>query len=67
VTLVRAFCVLKEAKTVFDTAFDAVRNWFQTFALSGADYFIVRAVPETGGKVYSARVPVEKASGVDNS
>lgn len=39
------------------------QNWFHTLARAGADYFIVRAVPETDGKVYSARIPAEKAAG----
>ena len=38
------------------------QNWFHTLARAGAEYFIVRAVPDAGGKVYSARVPAEKAS-----
>lgn len=37
--------------------------WFHTLAHAGAEYFIVRAVPETNGKVYSARIPAEKAAG----
>ncbi|MBT9282001.1 MAG: RepB family DNA primase [Hydrogenibacillus schlegelii] len=42
--------------------FDA-RTWFIVLARNGAEYFIVRAVPEAGGKVYSARIPAEKAAG----
>ncbi|WP_273000898.1 DNA-primase RepB domain-containing protein [Hydrogenibacillus schlegelii] len=43
--------------------FDTARTWFTVLARAGAEYFIVRAVPEAGGKVYSARIPAEKAAG----